>query len=197
MNNISTLVINDNCKLDLYSNTPITDLLPCDIIIIKIIESNTDHTIAMDCVNDLLSVLSKKLSKALTNNLKQHPSITRDLGLLLNKDFHQDTDLEYIGDFWIGNENLLWDTPSSTKPNLATWLYNSIDDKIILEITPIYHWHFDEPQPGERHISYEKFMETYQPLLFKTIPLEMAKQWLLQIQKLEKQIEQNVKLAST
>lgn len=194
--NISNLIIDDDCKLYLYSNTQITDLLPCDIAAIKIVTQNTNYIIAKDCISDLLSTFIKKLSNSIINNLKPHSSITKDLGFLLNKDFHQDTDLDYNGDFWVGNTNLLWDTPSSTKPNLATWLYNSDDGSIILEVTPIYHWHFDDPKPGELWIPYEQFMETYQPLLLKTIPAKIAKQWLNQIQDLENQIKQNEQLTS-
>lgn len=35
-----------------------------------------------------------------------------------------------------------------------TWIYN-IDNKIVIEITPTYKWHFDEPdEESDEYITY-------------------------------------------
>jgi hypothetical protein len=99
-------------------------------------------------------------------------------------------------DFWIGLRYHWLGSPGGISPVISTWLYNNQHGDIIMEVTPSYRWHFDDPGPGEEYSTYKQFMKAYQPLLLQIIPKEIATIWLQQIRVVEKKIEQNVKLAS-
>ena len=65
-------------------------------------------------------------------------------------------------------------------PDLVTWIYNDNKNNIILELTPIWPWHFDNPEEGETFITYEKFMKNYQSYLTRIISKDVAEQWVQQ-----------------
>jgi hypothetical protein len=61
-------------------------------------------------------------------------------------------------------------------------------------MTPVYPWHFyelDDAQQQKNYIPYEEWIKNYKPLLIRTIPKDVAEQWLNQAQEILKKIEEN------
>ena len=133
-----------------------------------------------------------RLQKALNNELGLHPSIKQNLGYMENKYSHQlphlSSDfvkiLSKTGEslYWVGLDYHVWSAYTTTKPMVATWLYNDDQGNIIFEVTPLYRWSFfpDEPEDPD-FITYEEFMQNYKPLLTRVIPRNVAITWLEQM----------------
>lgn len=148
------------------------------------------------------------LLELLENKLVLHPSInptipSQDIGYLWNE-FLQGKDYliaryderESIS-YWAGERYLLWSASKlCLKTNFASWIY-SWQDKIYLEITPVYRWHC----PIDRHMdefkkiisftSYKKFIKNYHPCLTVEIDKKTAQSWLKKIQSILSTIEAN------
>ena len=69
-----------------------------------------------------------------------------------------------------------------------TWLYNQ-NDKIYLEITPIYTWLFRKPKKGDGFIPFDQWIKDYKPLALIEIDKATAQQWLDQAGQLMQEIE--------
>ena len=145
--------------------------------------------------NDTLieSLLSfKELLKQALEGFLLPESIKEDIGYLWNTELHGDTNFptyQWQGaNLWIGEKYLLW----SVAQKNSTWLYNK-DNKIFLEITPVYPWHFLEPEPNEQYYSYDEFIKNYKPIVTVEISKDIAKKWLEQTDELLNIIKKNDK----
>jgi hypothetical protein len=125
------------------------------------------------------------------NKAKLHASIAdQDLGYLRNKGLHECGNSPELD-----QENhlpaTLWSPTGNKEGICTTWLYNNDQGDIIMQITPSYRWHFFDPKEDENYITYEEFMQNYQPILFRTIPKEVAQEWLIQVEQLAAKIKDN------
>ncbi len=68
----------------------------------------------------------------------------------------------------------LWSTDSTI--GIDSWIYN-IDERIYLEVSPTYRWHFDEPT-GADCITYEEFIAEYAPINVLEINNRTAQEWI-------------------
>jgi hypothetical protein len=171
------------------------DIHFCDDIEIYFISDNQDYRLFFDCFQYTLRSFIADFNDAVNNKLSLHPSIKQDLGYLWSEEcfgvssgskltLERDED-----DNWVGERYILWSSSDGLDQKLTTWLYNNENGKIILEITPSYKWHFQDPEPGENYITYQQFIKNYQPLLFRTIDREVAKKWIIEAQEILSRVE--------
>lgn len=196
MNNIE-LKLNNTEKLNIELSLPLGQMHCCDYGYISFQGEKHNIMLYNDDLREGLFGLVAVLTNVIAGSLALHSSITKDVGYLynehLNSDSNQTSGLVYNENgFWVGDRHSMFSTTGRDYPKTATWLYNNDKGEIILEITPVYKWHFLDPEPGDEFISYEDFMKSYQPILFRTIPKEAAQEWLVQAQAILKQIENNI-----
>lgn len=197
MNKILNFNLTNQETISFESKYTLETLLCCDEIYVYF---NADEVFLLniDCSHELIT-LKDMLISALRNQLLLHNSITKDIGYLSNQEYHGDPNLELIfnakegQEFWVGRRYNLWETPGDVTPSLATWLYNNEKGEIILEITPNYPWHFSDPTPEENFIPYEQWIKDYKPFIIRTIPQEVAKRWLAQVEHLIEVFEKKEK----
>lgn len=178
----------------LNSNQSIKFILPCkkeevfltDEINInfcndKIIYSIYEH----DCISYSLRKFINSLKDAINTQLQLHESIQQNIGFLWHNYLHSDggskfVEIEYEGQtFWIGERYLLW-----TTKKINTWLYNK-NEKIILELTPSYPWHFADPEDvGTEYFTFAHFINEYKSILIVEIDKCIAINWLAQAEEL-------------
>jgi hypothetical protein len=154
---------------------------------------NKNYILADESIKDVLTTLCFTLQKCLHNMLSLDNSINQDIGLMWNNFLHEDGEFVYEGQFWIGLKYSVWQAPSNVHPCLATWLYNDQQGNIIIEITENYFWHYTEPDGDARYISYQQFIQQYQPLLKHTLQHNVAEQWLQQAKSWLNMLEENEK----
>lgn len=198
MNQILKLILNESEYLSFEIGYNFQEMRLWDDVMIYF--KGNENYLLYDFHSDLaFDGLITLLSKASMNNLKLYPSIKNDLGYLWNEDSNAvvtnipNEKLEYRmvenTPRWVGEDFLLWSTPGSARPPLSTWIYNNSQGEIIMEVTPSYSWHFDEPQLHEKFCSYEEFMKNYKPVLTRIIPPEIAKEWIKQSEYMLQMIE--------
>lgn len=165
----------------------------CDEVEIEFHEDKKVYKLYLDCIQEALMSLKNLLHKAIGGELHLHTSITKNLGYLWNEECQGDnpnlfceTSLGWPR--WVGLDYHLWSTPGNFDPILTTWIYNK-EDKIVLEITPSYPWHFRDPKEGENFITYDVFMNDYKPLLVREIDKGVARDWLSKCLELLQMIE--------
>lgn len=103
-----------------------------------------------DCFIFLIQQLKELLLLGLNNELTLDPTIG-SIGYSWNKLLHKIDNNQFE---WTWQHYLLWETPGNIYPNLATWLYNDSEKNIILEITPVYPWHFTDSEADQDYISF-------------------------------------------
>ena len=168
----------------------LNDIHCCYRAPIIFLSNDVSYRICQRSIQDSLETFVEKLTKALNSQLKLHESITMDIGYLCNESGQEKSSVTYTEDgLWVGWDNKLW---ASGKPNLDTWLYNNKNGEIILEITPSYKWHNPDLDRGADYIPYEEWIKSYKPLLIRTIPTDVAKQWLEQADEIVKKIDENI-----
>ena len=144
--------------------------------------------------SSFLIAFIRNLKKVIANELQLHESITQNLGFMENEDCHdyphEKSEFFMIPSFsgkstyWIGMDYRIFSTYNTTKPMVATWMYNDHASNIIFEITPLYKWSFfpDNPEDPD-FITYDEFMKDYKPLIHRVIPRDVAIAWLEQTMK--------------
>ncbi|MBC2267057.1 hypothetical protein [Listeria farberi] len=70
---------------------------------------------------------------------------------------------------------LLWS--SIAEVGNETFLYNS-KNKVILEVSPIYKWHFDEPKILKDFITFDEFMKQYKPYIVQEISRDIVNKFI-------------------
>lgn len=126
--------------------------------------------IACDGIDRLYLAL-KKLG---AHELILDESVSLDIGYLwqeyLQEKFDHHSFVKVAGKHglskWIGLRYHLWE---NARTKVDSWLFEK-DGSAYLELTPGYRWHFSNPKPGERFISYEEFIKNYKPFLTLEIP---------------------------
>jgi len=193
--NIATFSLQKNENFIIKSQYNLCDIVTCTELAIYFESQEKSFIVHYDFIEDALLQLSTLLKKSLNRDLYLHHSIDKNIGYLWNCKLHGESGLHYKKYdnqmFWIGEQHHLWETPGNVYPNLATWIYNDFDGSIILEITPVYPWHFVDPANDQKYISYEVFMKQYAPLVVRTIPDAIAIMWQEQADMLLDCIERN------
>ncbi len=179
----------------------IEEIFRCDDIQIKFNNSDKSLLLANDCMLYLLREFKTMLEDALDTNLTLHKSITQNIGFMNNQNMNNNPNLTYEKhegqNFWVGSNYSLWGTPGNARPNLTTWLYNDKNKNIVMEITPNYPWHFQDPEPTDNYVSYESFMKNYNSYLTQIIPPETACKWIKQIDYILKIAKENENSVNT
>ena len=195
MKKIFEFGLNETEKIVLKSENDLQETAFCDDIEIDI-SVGQEYRLTYDCLQYTLLNLIDFLTSAIDNKLQLHNSIKYDLGYLWNEDCSGKSKfnfaLEKVGNInqWVGERYMLWSSPGKFNPRLATWLYNDEKGQIVLEVTPSYQWHFQDPKPDEKYYIYEEFIKNYQPILFRIISKETAQNWVTQAQNLLQEIEE-------
>lgn len=116
---------------------------------------------ALDCIGNTYSFFENVLfgKRELDKRLKS------DLGFLWNEYLQNRQHEELIEEqgndynFWIGGKYIVWELK---KEHLCfCFEKNGI---IFLDIASLYPWHFSDPEPDEKYITYEEFIKNYKPL---------------------------------
>ncbi|NPC91884.1 hypothetical protein HOO54_06465 [Bacillus sp. WMMC1349] len=81
-------------------------------------------------------------------------------------------EVDVYSDYWI------WSTKKT-----GTWLYKYDEKDIVLEISPIYRWHFEEPENNLDYVSFKEFINDYKVILRKKIDFKIAKDWQAECQR--------------
>lgn len=130
-----------------------------------------------DIIDEILCNLYRSLKSALNYDLALPSNVKVGcLGYLLNQYLNDLNSLD-VFPYWMWSSNM----------NIATLLYN-FEDKVYLEIVPIYPWTFLEPVEGDGYITLEEFMKHYKPYVVETIAMDIAMQWYNQSQILLKKL---------
>ena len=164
---------------------------------IRYISAKQSFTLCRDEIRDILESLSSQLAACLQKTQIPDPSIKQYLGYHQTQDYKKDNrkDLAYktLPDgytLWVGRKHSLYASViGRNRP--SSWLYNDTAGNIILEISPIYPWLFDEVKPGEIFIKYSDWMKAYKPYEIIQIPRESAKEWLKQINILMQKVKRS------
>ena len=147
-----------------------------------------------------IPILSSLLNQALQNELPIHQLIMEDLGYSYAQYRFYSADRIMLEKFgfvfekvdgqysWIGEKYLLW------AYDMAAWLYNDHNGNIVLEITPVYKGNKFDFDGETDFTQYEQFLKDYKPLCIRTIPCEVAQQWLDQANGLLRLIADNTEL---
>lgn len=124
---------------------------------------------------------------AIANKLPLEEYINADLGYSWNQNLHN-TDIKTHEELkneenWKGTRYLMWGGNE-----FDTWLYNQ-NNKIYLEITPGYPWHFIDPAGDEKFIPYDEWIKSYKPLFIIEIDKVTAQQWFDRAGRIIQEIE--------
>ncbi|MEI4803840.1 hypothetical protein WAZ07_21925 [Bacillus sp. FJAT-51639] len=164
------------------------DIYRYDEIEILIQSSVLEHKLyGDDFIIEAISALNNLLEKVIENKLNFHESlIGKEIGYLCNEYYHDENQwLVYEDNVWVGLKHHLWGTKE-----YDTWLYN-MDNKIFIEVTPIYKWHFDELEDENQFITYDQFLHGYKTCYVGEITKETALNWLKKCKKIIQIIKDN------
>ncbi|MBV8660764.1 MAG: hypothetical protein JO129_01290 [Candidatus Dependentiae bacterium] len=180
-----SFIINNHEKFIINIDCPDNIIHSCNFSKIDLVIKNDHIIIGKSIVDDYAQVLKNKLTLALSNELKLHPSIEKNIGYYWNQDLNEEKpDLFMIKgkeeSYWVGGMHFLWATDSSKKnQQYATWLYNDALGNIIFEVTPTYPDTFIDPEDPADVQAYQEWMEKkYKPFFTRIISRETAIQWL-------------------
>ena len=191
---ILKLLLNESEGFVFKAADPIDEILFCDDIEVDLLVDER-YRLLSDCFQYTLRRLIDHLDSVINCKLLLHKSIQRDLGFLWDEYLADSSAIDFYCEeiegikSWIGTKYILFETPGSFEKNLTTWLYNNEKGEIILEITPGYKWHFQDPELGDEYFTYEEFIKNYKPILFRTIPKVVAEEWLVKLHELLKIVE--------
>jgi len=186
VNNTQSIIIKNLC----YEGDHLYRWDPIEIVFK---DKNTEYIINQhDHLMPQLEYFYYFLQRSIKNKLQLLKSIKENLGFLWHQDLHicsiiSQEELENKED-WKGARYLIWGGGE-----FDTWLYNQ-NNKIYLEITPRYPWHFSDPTKEvnfipEDFISFDEWIKSYKPLALIEIDKTTAQQWLEQTKFLMKEIK--------
>ncbi|UTR15003.1 hypothetical protein MM221_21145 [Salipaludibacillus sp. LMS25] len=141
--------------------------------------------LANDVFIELISPLNNTLLKAIEeeSGLFITDSYFSNVGYKWNQ-WTYDLPEEWEGEEDIFNEFWIWSTKVT-----GTWLYRNADRDIVIEICPIYKWHFEDPDNEIDYVSFEEFIKYYKAILQKKLDIDLVKAWQNECQKYLKLIK--------
>lgn len=155
-----------------YFYKPTESLHICDQITIVFQKGDTQIELAKNMLDILFEVFKETLNKVINNQL------------ILPKEYEVGK-VGYAFNICVENENendgCFYSIPSAFCNNetTKTWLYNK-DNKIYLEISPLYPWLYREPRSCEKYVSFEEYIKTYSPFAVYEISSKKTIEWLAQ-----------------
>lgn len=173
--------LTDQIKIVIDAIVPLKAIHCCSEAKVFLVCNNQWRLFGEDSIKHHLEILKYQLQKALDNQLQLHPSITKDIGALYNEYKQEIVEATYEKfnnnmNAWVGDRYELWGYGLFT-----AWLYNDIDESIVIEFSDIYPKIFIEcvPIPERSAIApFKQWMQTYKPYLTHTIPKKIGQQWL-------------------
>lgn len=181
--------LNDQEQFIIKTTDPIENLHCCSAVPVTFETAKTQYIVSDWNTYEEIRRFNKILNEALNNALYLDKLIIEDIGYFYNQEEHQGINSVYntLSPYWA------WSTPSNTR----TWIYNDQEENIILELTPAYPWFdFDpeeHPEKKKAFIPYAEWIKTYKPYVVRTIPRDVAEQWLKQTQYILKHINANLR----
>ena len=166
----------------------------CSELQVYFINEQEQLQIGKDSAGELFEHFITYCKKSIDQKLQLHESLTKNLGFMENEYYHEfpHNKPEFFmisspsgqSTYWIGSNYEMWSVSGNANKYVNTWLYNNHDHQIILEITPLYKWSFNEREPEDSDfITYDEFMKDYKPLIHRVIPRDVAIIWLDQAMK--------------
>ncbi|MBA3537478.1 MAG: hypothetical protein H0T84_12880 [Tatlockia sp.] len=177
MNNAILFKINEDAFIQILIPYPVQELECCEIVTITLNQGQQSYIVYQHhCIQIAMEYLNFLLNQAIKQKLQVHPSIVKNLGYLANEYFNESPNEKLVltenNQTWIGMNYSLW-----SPREVGTWIYNR-DAEIFLEVTPLYRWHFSDPEEGENFITYEEFLKNYKLYLLFKLSKEVALEWL-------------------
>lgn len=157
------------------------------------VDTSKELLLSLDSVRMNIGWFNAMLHQALLHELKLPNSINQNIGYQYNQYINEDNpNIEYEKietiKSWVGNRYKLWSY------SVETWIYNDKLGNIILEITPVYPKTFRDPEEDLDIQDYQNWMKSYAPILIRTIPKNIAKNWLKQTEDILEEIKTNIKI---
>ena len=187
--------LNDTECISITLHKPHDIIHCCYEIPLFFIKNKEKILLSKDSIRELIEIFNGLLKKALLNNLKLPASISTNIGYLFNKEINEEkpnSELQYEkcenGNSWVGWKYKIWSYLT------ATWIYNDELGNIILEITPVYPKTFRDPEEDLDIENYQNWMKSYAPILIRTIPRNIAENWLKQTENILEEIKANIKM---
>lgn len=126
------------------------------------------HMLAEDIFVEIISVFNNVLLKAIKGEVVLNE--LNSIGYIWN-DWANNLPDEGGGEKDIYDELWIWSTKET-----GTWLYKLDDKNIILEISPIYRWLFEEPD-NKDFVSFEEFIRDYKVVLQQKMDINSVINW--------------------
>lgn len=160
-----------------YYYEPTEALHKFDEVTACFINKDDEVELIQDVLNEVLGSFFVALKNALSNSVPPLKDMRPgDVGVLSNYAFHD----AYTG--YASSVNV-W-----CVKHVETFIY-SLNNKIYLEIAPLYPWHNQDPAEGDNFISFLDYMRDYKSLFVAEVPRDVAQQWLQQSEKILKQVD--------
>ena len=187
-----TFLLSSTEKILIQQNT--NDLIDiCYKAPIFWVDSSKELLLSLDSIRMNIGWFNGIIHQALLHELKLPNSINQNIGYQYNRYINEDNpNIEYEKietiKSWVGNRYKLWSY------SVETWMYNDEHGNIILEITPVYPKTFRDPEEDLDINDYENWMKSYAPILIRTIPRNIAENWLKQTEDILEEIKANIKM---
>jgi len=152
-----------------YYYEPSEKLHKFDEVTVFFVTKDCEIEIFKDSLDDFIVPFYRLLKKAIANNLELPREIEEGkAGEMLNDYLNERSTLD-LKPFWL----------CSSLKNNDTLLYTK-NNKIYMEVTPLYPWTFIEPKSEDNYISFDEFMKSYKPDAVEPILHVIACEWLAQ-----------------
>lgn len=182
--------INDEMFLDMVLTSDLNSLSRFDEISVLFRNNDVEYVLYYnDFIIEAVRSLNNGLHKSLQNDKELHLEfIKQDIGLWYNKYIQKINEDENCLVDDLSAKYYLWATP--TKIGTISWIYN-YNGEIIFEVTPMYKWHYDEPEEVEDFYQFEAFVNNYSPYVKVNLEKTIAQQWLKKCEEILFFIERN------
>lgn len=194
---LNIFFINKEERIVIDNEMPLEQMqCSCEIPLLLITHNNVS-IVSIENIHETMLIFQEQLQKVLHNDLPIHESIGNDIGYAYNEylahiyaERKSMIDLVYRKkdgfEEWVGDDYKLWGHDV-----LTSWLYNNHQGAIVFEVTPICLALLDDCDNHIKINVYEEWISDYKPFIIRTIPREVAEQWLKQAQELVTMLEKN------
>lgn len=184
------LPLDTTSRLIIQSPVPINDLALLQRVQIVFQDGTAEYVLYVQEIVEALDTLCPCIQRVLTGNHILAPRIAnKDIGYLHNKSTWLSF-IRYMERVRRLHPFLVLSALGDDFPYLETWLYNDKAGNIILHITEFCR-HEVGVSRKDYKIVHDQFMKNYKPLVVRTVPREVAKEWLFQLERLLKITEDN------
>jgi hypothetical protein len=166
------IAINEQHKINIYGYET-NGLHIFDEVKAEYIHGDKAVTLTTDIVQEVVVTFCTSLEMALKNELPLDEFLVAGkVGYFFSKKTYMATDRsekkeDFFSQYWV------W----SSSNNIQTWLYN-VDNKIYLEISPTYSWLFLDHQGDDHYISFDEYMNDYEPIALVELQESLIRLWI-------------------